>query len=288
MMRPSALLLPTAPGRVIARITGRATLTTPIVVGATGGSGTRAVHQVLARAGLFMGRDEALNAAGDAMIFEPFLDEFINPILQHTRTLNYQLEALPGSFRKQLRGEFSKVVRRYLQTRSRYSLHWGWKNPRSMYLLPLIRAQFPEFKFIHVVRDGRDMAVSINQNQYLKHYTAAFDAVSPGDNHAFASFRLWCKVNGEVATFGEEVLGRNYLRLRLEDYVEKPAQEIARILSFTGMDENAAADLAGLVQRPDTLGRWRRDLAAEPASQMQSLGADVLSRFGYAQDAADG
>ena len=62
----------------------------PIVVGATSGSGTRVVQAVLARAGVFMG--VRLNEAGDAMDFEPILDELINPVLAVTRSLDYRAE----------------------------------------------------------------------------------------------------------------------------------------------------------------------------------------------------
>ena len=48
------------------------TASNPVVIGGTGGSGTRAVQSALAAAGVFMG--ERLNESGDAMDFEPFLD----------------------------------------------------------------------------------------------------------------------------------------------------------------------------------------------------------------------
>ena len=46
---------------------------------------------------------------------------------------------------------------------------WGWKEPRSIYLLPFFHQQLPALRFLHVVRDGRDMALSANQNQLRKH-----------------------------------------------------------------------------------------------------------------------
>ena len=46
---------------------------------------------------------------------------------------------------------------------------WGWKEPRSIYLLPFFHRHLPGLRFLHVVRDGRDMAFSENQNQLRKH-----------------------------------------------------------------------------------------------------------------------
>ena len=35
---------------------------------------------------------------------------------------------------------------------------WGWKEPRSIYLLPFLNEQMPTIRFLHFIRDGRDMA----------------------------------------------------------------------------------------------------------------------------------
>jgi len=281
MVNISARLLPTAFGQSIARLIGRTNLAMPVVVGATGGSGTRAVQQMLAEAGLYLGLAGDLNHAGDAMNFEPFLDRYINQILSHTRCLDYRLDDLPVAMAQEIGREFSRVLHCHLMTRPAAVWNWGWKNPRSMYLLPFIQAQFPTFRFIHVVRDGRDMAVSGNQNQYMKHYAAAFGAELPGDDNAIASFRLWCKANGDVARYGREVLGTRYLRVRLEDYVENPIVEITRILEFVGVKDIESTDLASLAHRPDSLGRWRRELTPDKAAKMQTVSAGVLDLFGY-------
>lgn len=44
---------------------------------------------------------------------------------------------------------------------------WGWKSPRSLYYLPLFHHMLGgNFKIIHVVRDGRDVALGDNQAQF--------------------------------------------------------------------------------------------------------------------------
>jgi hypothetical protein len=42
---------------------------------------------------------------------------------------------------------------------------WAVKNPRLMLVLPFLWQEFPQLRFIHLVRDGRDMAFSRNQFQ---------------------------------------------------------------------------------------------------------------------------
>ena len=57
---------------------------------------------------------------------------------------------------------------------------WGWKSPRSIYYLPYYKAVLGDaFRFIHVVRDGRDVALGDNQMQH--HSLCAFVAgITPG------------------------------------------------------------------------------------------------------------
>ena len=55
----------------------------PIVIGGSGGSGTRVLRNALIAAGVFMGT--RVNDAGDALDFEPWLDCRINHILAATR-----------------------------------------------------------------------------------------------------------------------------------------------------------------------------------------------------------
>lgn len=54
----------------------------PNLVGATGGSGTRVVTRILRAGGMYVGRN--LNRAEDAMYFESYLNDWINPFISRT------------------------------------------------------------------------------------------------------------------------------------------------------------------------------------------------------------
>ena len=92
-----------------------------------------------------------------------------------------------------------------------------------MYVLPLIHARFPKMSFVHVLRDGRDMAVSDNRNQLRKHYAALFGEPSSELDHQ-AALRLWSATNVMVARWGERVLGERYLQVRFEDLCQRPEE----------------------------------------------------------------
>ena len=249
----------------------------PIVVGGTGGSGTRVVRAVLARAGAFMGA--RLNEAGDAMDFEPFLDDIINPVLAVTRSLDYAADTLPTPLRLLALRRFDDAATRYCGERPP-DVRWGWKNPRSMYVLPLIHARFPAMTFIHVLRDGRDMALSQNRNQLRKHYEALFgEPAAETDDRA--ALRLWSTANRAVADWGGRVLGTHYLQVRFEDLCRDPSNSCAALLRRLALPVDAGDALASIVAPPATIGRWRRAASAPPPEPLEPSATTALAAFGY-------
>ena len=242
----------------------------PNVIGATGGSGTRVVARICREAGMYTG--ERLNAYEDALDFGAFSDRWINGFLTAGRDLDAPIVS-------EIRAELSDLVERHLEAMPDTAPRWGWKEPRSIYLLPVFRAAMPSLRFLHFVRDGRDMALSDNQKQLEKHSVAVLAGERLGWRRAVKSIALWNRVNTWAADYGERELGSSYLRVRFEDLCAQPHETIAEILEFFGLEGDAEA--AGrLVQPPATLGRWRTK-SGRLRARLEDVGGDGLRRFGY-------
>ena len=256
----------------------------PVTIGATGGSGTRVVHAVLRAGGLFMGAPERLNGPGDAMDIEPALNAHIDPILTAAGGLDYRMDALPAPVADAARRDLARGIAAFARGAPAGTRRWGWKNPRGMFVLPAIHDLFPGMRFVHLVRDGRDMALSDNWNQPRKHHAALFGGPPPAEGDPEAAIRMWAAANLGAADWGERTLGARYLRVRFEDLCAAPAAETERLLAFAGLDgrEREAARRAALaaVVPPGSLGRWRRlDRAA--SAGLSRVAAAALDRFGY-------
>jgi hypothetical protein len=155
---------------------------------------------------------------------------------------------------------------------------WGWKEPRSIYLMRFFHRHLPALRFLHVVRDGRDMALSENQNQLRKHGDAA---PIPGDlPPATRSIALWSWVNLEAKRYGEERMGDRYLRVRFEDLCERPHEIVALVLRFFDL-EGDPRTLAEEVTSPLSLERWR-SADATTILDLERVGGPALSDLGYA------
>lgn len=250
----------------------------PIVIGATGGSGTRMVRRMLEHAGVFMGAH--VNEAGDCMPFEPVLDRLINPVLHAVRGLDYRLSDLPAPLVADGLALCRRVAALHLADAPAGAVAWGWKNPRAMYLLPFFHALFPRLRFVHLLRDGRDMALSGNQWQLARHFAAMFGEPVPEADVPAAACRLWEHANRTAAAWADRTLGLRCVRLRFEDVCAAPQSEARRLLRALDLDTAPAAEAAGAVRPPASLGRWRA-LPAERRGTLTRIGTPALAVFGY-------
>lgn len=234
-------------------------------MGATGGSGTRVVARIARRTGLFIGT--RLNPGEDALDLAEYLDRWINPFL--ARGHEPELEA-------EMRADLAAVLEKHRPSADRRP--WGWKEPRSIFLLPFFTRALPGLRFLHVVRDGRDMAFSKNQRQPRKHGVAFLGPAAEPDSPP-RSIALWSELNLAAARVGEEELRERYLRIRFEDLCASPEPVIARVLDFLEL-EGDPAELAEEVVPPPTLGRWRQH---DPpvVRELERVAMPALERFRY-------
>ncbi|MBE9191780.1 sulfotransferase [Gloeocapsopsis crepidinum LEGE 06123] len=242
---------------------------TPIVIGGTGGSGTRVFTRAVDNAGVDMGK--ILNGSEDALALTEFCDKWID--IAHNGKDAY----LTASEQAAMDAEFLKCIEKHC-AHMPAGINWGWKYPRTIYLLPFIYRHFPQMRFIHVVRDGRDMAFSGNQNQLRKHGAAVLGRdiaeMNPQD-----SFELWLKVNNFAADFGNKFLGKRYIRLQFEELVLQTLPTVRQLWKFLQVPlEREMPDLEIIV--PPTIGRWQQ-ADAEIVHSLMLQGEESLRRFGY-------
>jgi len=246
------------------------TLPGPSITGATGGSGTRVVARIVRTAGLYTG--EKLNPYEDAVELGFYSDRWIDRYVEAGGDVG------AGTY-AEMEADLRGVLADHLSIVTDGAVAWGWKEPRSIYLLRFWSETMPDVRFLHFLRDGRDMAFSENQNQLTKHGAAVLgDDLRKAKTHT-RSIALWNRVNLAAADFGERELGPRYMRVRFEDLCAEPAATIGAILDFFGLEGDAEA-AAAEVRPPDSLGRWqlrRRKVIDE----LTETAGPALERFGY-------
>lgn len=243
----------------------------PVVIGGSGGSGTRMIALSCKVAGYDLGA--RLNDSYDALDFAKFYDDWVNPYLLGSSS------AMPPEQTYKMRREFDACLSRFMSS-IKDPGQWGFKNPRSMLVLPFLDSVFSALRFVHVVRDGRDMAYSKNQHQLEKHG----DAVSTPEDQRLSppqqSIAFWSRTNMLVARYGEEVMGGRYFRCRFEDLCLEPETSLERLADFLRADFENPQQVIDRLIVPKSIGRWK-EAAADDRAQLAKIGHTGLEYFGY-------
>ena len=167
---------------------------------------------------------------------------------------------------------------------------WGDKTPMYMRHLPLLEELFPDAQYVHLIRDGRDAALSFLEMPEGTFTRTWAHPETPGE---FAC--LWRKEVGDARALGRRVGESRYHEVRYEELVADPESVVATICAFARLPfDPAMLDYAGTVdvsakphqQRllaPPTTGvrSWREDLSAEDVERFEDVAGDLLAELGY-------
>lgn len=265
----------------------QAGLAPPVVVFCKSHSGSRLLASVLQRMGVFMGaeRNESLDAL-------PFL-----PLVEHVVDRHH-----PGF--TDWRGREGGDARLAALVRDGIGRHfgggpapagpWGWKLCETVYALPVIDAVFPAARYIHLVRDGRDVAFcdhAVPDTPFWKKVYFGTDRIMAwrGRRLGFKDYHRhshifnaqhWCASVGLGRAYAA-MLGPRCLEVRYEPLCldfPREAARIARFLGLTPRPEDLAAQQARITT--GSIGKHRGRPAAR-LREVLEIEAPLLLSLGY-------
>ena len=145
--------------------------TTPtLLIGGTDGSGTRAIAKTMQSLGVVMKLDDPHTLDVHASARFKGWTRIVQQVLKETLSASYELSDLSNITHARLvsvlRYSFWNTVKQYRLNNKRQPLNTtgifvGIKAPATMLLLPLLQQAIGPIKFIHVVRDGRDISLYV-------------------------------------------------------------------------------------------------------------------------------
>lgn len=195
------------------------------------------------------------------------------------------LEALEATPPTNLSGAIRSVYASYasVQGKPRYAD----KTPSYVLHVGSLAEMFPEAVFIHLIRDGRDVALS---------YLATDFGVSTLGQAAIH----WDRFVRAGRSAGALLGPTRYREVRYEELVREPVRVLGEICTFVGLPfddrmlryfEKAGAFVPGLshsehhqnLYQPPTVGLrdWRRQLSTSDVAVFESLAGDLLDELGY-------
>jgi len=166
---------------------------------------------------------------------------------------------------------------------------WGDKTPMYMQNLRLLEKLFPDALFVHLIRDGRDAALSFLE--------LPAGLVTKTWMHPRTPAEFACQWRTEVAAarrLGQRI-GSRYLEVRYEELVGDVEGVLRRICDFAWLGyEPAMADYAGNVdvsakphqqrlREPPTKGvrDWHKQMSPADVAAFEHVAGDLLRKLGY-------
>jgi LPS sulfotransferase NodH len=146
------------------------------------------------------------------------------------------------------------------------AVRWAECTPDNVFYMSEIKASFPEARFIHMVRDGRDVALSLAKQGWIPPYR--WDRERP---HVPAAL-FWERAVQAGREEGSRV-HPDYLEVRFEDLVRDPEAALAQVATFVEhrLDYTKIQGSAiGSVARPNTSFGGDSDSAFSPVERWRS------------------
>ena len=224
-------------------------ISSPVVIGGIGGSGTRLVTKFLLKCGFFMGSD--LNASLDNLRFTSLFPELRRLMQLHNEHRNEVISTHISDF-------FSRYYLDMTALSSSLSgtVRWGWKVPTSFYVIPETLYFFNNCKYIHVIRHGLDMALSNNKNQ-LRNWSFFFNISQENISSENAALIYWINANNFAVHVAKDTLGSNFLLLNYDDLLHDPQYEIKRLLQFLEIEDISSHALIEEIHGLSGSGRYK-------------------------------
>ncbi len=146
---------------------------------------------------------------------------------------------------------------------------WGDKTPHFILHLDVLSTLYPDAKYVCVVRDGRDVALSLLEKPW-------------GPNNIYACARYWAQCHAETPAFAALRARGSLLELRYETLLQQPEDTIQRLYGFLEEDCPPArlAQLSGVLRRNNS-GRWRQRMRPRDVRIFESEAGNTLRRLGY-------
>lgn len=257
-------------------------MSSPIAIGGIGGSGTRVIAAILIELAYSMGDD--LNQANDNLAFtllfkrlETFsstdtgfrqlADIFVAGMTNarpFTTDEEQTIRQAVGQDRAQhpmawLMQRADALLARSMPDADK-STRWGWKEPNTHVFLDRLYASIPRLKYIHVARNGLDMAYSGNQNQprlWGRTFLGGEDVVDVTPHY---SLKYWCAVHRRILRIAETAGKQEcFLLLNFDRLCQAPLDELHKLFAFLGIapDANTTERCMAMIKTPASVGRGR-------------------------------
>lgn len=154
------------------------------------------------------------------------------------------------------------------------NIRWGGKTPDYTLHFEELHELFPDAKFIHIIRDGRDVALSLFQKKW-------------GPKNSFMAAKYWKNRVTAARRYGRNLSSDTYMEMRYESLVQSPSNEFRRLIYFIDYEGDKEAimrkfdsDIDQLL-RKNNFQKWKTMMSKTQVRTFEMVSGDLLNELGY-------
>ena len=170
-------------------------------------------------------------------------------------------------------------------TEGQGKIRWGEKTPHHLLYWREILEFFPKARFIHMVRDGRDVAISWIRARF-------------GPKTVYSAAKNWVAYLNKVSLLKASLPSQFIHEVRYEDLLENPNVELSKVCGFLGEDfepemlefyknqssyKTDAVNLENL-KKPllvNNVQKWRNQMNSTDLRVFEGVSRSELVNYGY-------
>ncbi len=196
----------------------------------------------------------------------------IKDILSERPVMQWKLDIDIEKFHSELDVcEYSEIVHKlcmmYFEHKGKTS--WGDKTPHYILDSDIIYRLFPDAKYLYIVRDGRDVALSLLKKLW-------------GPNNVYACAEYWKQCNAETDTLALMRKHDRVFELTYEGLLDQPSKVVEKIYMFLGepYSEESVKSLIEKINRIN-FNKWKKEMKPDEVRLFETMASNTLKRFGY-------
>lgn len=183
----------------------------------------------------------------------------VDSILDRVQERSYRgvLDAIFGEFARQLN-----------------MARWGDKTPAYNRDLDVLDALFPDAQFIHMIRDGRDVALSVSR-RYWGHKNVSMAAID------------WRDEIELIDRFVSTLPAGRIIEIKYEELLTEPVETMRRLAEFLGLSDPDGTILAEIERtvpgrlKRSNFDKWRQEWRPAKRIVFETIACQQLRRHGY-------
>lgn len=173
--------------------------------------------------------------------------------------------------------------------RSQNAARWAVYDPDNVLYIPSIKTDLPDALFVHIIRDGRDVALSLSTMHGFK--PLFFERTAKG----LAPTALYWEWMVRTGRQHGNRFPSDYIEVRYEELVSEPRAALKRLGDFLDHDldydriqntglgrlRQSNSSFRDEKTQPSPVNRWRERLSNHELAAVEAMVGEYLEELGY-------